>query len=84
MRLASEAISVPRPPKLTPVKSAGISREKSASRMAAGTLLMTWLVRMPAHSSRPLTSAVKSASTAGMRFKFPIKMKKHRKVSSKK
>ena len=46
-RFASEATNDPRPPILTPKNSADKWGVKFASKMAAGTLLMTWLVISP-------------------------------------
>ena len=55
IRLARDAISVPRPPRFTPVRRGAKSAVNPASRMAAGTLLMIWLAAMPASSSWPRT-----------------------------
>ena len=45
MRLAREAMGVPRPPMSTPISSSRQLSVKPESSTAAGTLLMIWLVR---------------------------------------
>ena len=48
-----DAISVPSPPRLTPMISADRSSVNPDSSSAAGTLLITWLAATPARTSCP-------------------------------
>ena len=57
---------------------------KPERRMAAGTLLMHWLKRIPAPSSRPRISLWSRSDTAGMFCTFPINRKKKTKVKRRK
>ena len=84
IRLARDAMSVPRPPRFTPVRSAGAFSVNPARRIAAGTLLITWLARMPAQSSLPSTREDRRPLISGIRFTLPMKIKKHTKVSRRK
>ena len=54
IRLAMEAMSVPSPPRFTPMISGLKLSVNPESRSAAGTLLISWLDRMPTIHSFPL------------------------------
>ena len=82
MRLASDATGVPSPPTLTPASRPRQSPVKPESRIAAGTLLMHWLAAAAHSSVLRASSDSSSARTAGMRPRFPEKMKKQQNVSS--
>lgn len=75
---------MPRPPRFTPVTRAEKSLLNPDKRIAAGTLLMIWLVRIPVRSSLPCTAEMRNSLTYGIRFIFPINTKKHKNVKSKK
>ena len=84
IKLARDAMRVPRPPRFTAVSRAGKLSVNPDSRIAAGTLLITWLVSMPAQSSLPSTREKSTWLIPGIRFTFPINIKKQRNVSSRK
>ena len=82
MRLASEAISVPVPPMLTPTRSSGQFSVKRESRIAEGTLLITWQERVETRSVFFSISRDTKRFTASMRDILPEKMKKQKNVKS--
>ena len=69
--LARLAIGVPRPPMLTPSRTAWDCRVKPESRSAAGTLLITWLVSREVRYSRPSISLRMAEETESIRARFP-------------
>ena len=63
IRLAIEAISVPKPPRFTPIRSAFALSVKAESNIAAGTLESIWLESTPTATSLPFTTFCKKALT---------------------
>ena len=82
MRLAIEAISVPKPPIFTPTSSAGQSVVNPEMRIAAGTFEIAWLATAPTNKARPSTSAATASRTASMRAALPTNIKNATNVSS--
>ena len=64
----------------TPYSRAGRFSVKGYSTMAAGTLEMIWLSRMPHQYSRPRTALCRNAEMAGLAETEEEKMKKQRNV----
>ena len=82
IRLAREAMSVPRPPISTPSRSCSAFPVNPESMTAQGTLLITCESSTPTSISRPETTPLISSRTAGTAERFPTKTKKHMKVRS--
>ena len=78
-----EAISVPRPPRFVPTMSEVHSFVKPESKSAAGTLLMTWLLKTATSVTRPSKMLERKSRNAGKRPIFPMKTKKKIKVNNK-
>lgn len=71
-----EAISVPSPPRLVPIMRAAhlfVNPDKSS---AAGTLLITWLLRIATSISFPSRMEVRKSQKSVRRPMLPMKMKK--------
>ena len=83
IKLASEEMSVPQPPIFTPSKSAGYSSVNCESRIADGTLLITWQDALETSKAFFSIKYPKASCTAGIRAIFPEKMKNATKVNSK-
>ena len=82
IRLAMDAISVPRPPKLQPmIRLCHCDVNPERSR-AAGTLLMIWLVITETIYTRPFKTEKRKFLTGSILAKFPTKMKNAKKVPS--
>ena len=75
-----DAIRVPRPPRLVPIRRETPFSVNPDNRMAVGTLLITWLVRTETITSCPVIILESRELTAGMCFRFPMKMKNPIKV----
>ena len=75
-----DAIRVPRPPRLVPIRRETPFSVNPDNRMAAGTLLITWLARTETITSCPVIILESRELTAGMCFRFPMKMKNPIKV----
>lgn len=82
MRLARDAIGVPRPPMLTPTSNGFQVSVKVDSSTAAGTLLMIWLVPMAVSNVFFVRIICKKSCTVSMRPKLPETMKKQTKVAN--
>lgn len=80
MRLAMEAISVPRPPMLVPTINPCILSVNPDRRIAAGTLLIIWLAAADTIISRPVTIFCIHSLKAPMRPILPINIKSAAKV----
>ena len=82
MRLAREAMRVPRPPTFVPTSRPFQSSVKVERSTAAGTLLMTWLARAEVTTVFQSIRPVRKVRTAPIRPRLPEKTKKHTKVHS--
>ena len=82
IRLAIEAISVPRPPILTPSARFFILCVNPDSRSAAGTLLIHWLVMIPTPISLPSAIPDKNNATGSILPILPVNMKKPTNVNN--
>lgn len=81
IRLASDAIGVPSPPKSTPSNSGCQSPANGASSTAAGTLLMTWLIAALARNGAVSIIEAKACAIGGMDAMFPENTKKQTNVA---
>ena len=77
-----EAISVPSPPRSTPMMSSLRSLLYPDRSMAAGTLLMTWLRTTPSSRSRPSSAPRIHTWSPSSCLILPTKIKKNTKVNS--
>nr|WP_230755008.1 hypothetical protein [Teretinema zuelzerae] len=82
MTLASDAISVPIPPMLTPISNSAALSVNPDMRIAAGTLLIIWLNK--AENSKVFLSAIciSNFDIVSILWRLPMKMKKKRNVSN--
>ena len=76
MRLAIDAIRVPRPPRFTPIRSAEAFFVKPERSIAAGTFEKIWLERTPEITSLLETALSRKARTGATRPRFPMNMKR--------
>ena len=81
IRLAIEAIRVPKPPRFTPMSRLFILSVKPERRMAAGTFEKIWLAAIPTATSFPSTVLLKNSLTGSMFFRLPMNMKRKTNVS---
>ena len=80
IRLAIEAISVPRPPRFVPMIRERIFSVNPESRIAAGTLLVTCEASTETHTSWPVRICCSHPEKAAKRPRLPIKIKSVTKV----
>ena len=81
IRLAIDAIRVPRPPRFTPMSRLFILSVNPERSMAAGTFEKIWLAAIPTATSLPLTVFPRKSLTEGMFLRLPINIKRKTKVS---
>ena len=82
IRLAREAIGVPRPPRSTPSSSPRQSSVNPAHSTDAGTLLINWLATAEVKRALLDISPSNSVLSAGISPRFPENIKKNTKVIS--
>ena len=83
MTLAKEAMRVPHPPMFTPNRSPIYSSLNADKKIAAGTLLINWLVKAETNKAFLFITAYKNSFTCGISAKLPAKIKNAIKVSNK-
>ena len=83
IRLASEEINVPTPPIFTPTSNAFQLEVNCESKIADGTLLITWQDKAEKSNTFLFNNAENIRDTAGILAIFPAKIKKATNVKSK-
>ena len=83
IKLASEEMSVPTPPIFTPMSKGAKSVVNYESKIADGTLLITWQERVETSNGLFSISEPNKVCTALILAIFPAKIKKATKVKSK-
>ena len=82
MRLAIEAMGVPKPPMPTPTRRLCQSVVNPDSITAAGTLLMNWLAKTGVRRGWLSMRPPRTVETSSILTTFPVKMNRNTKVSS--
>ena len=82
IKLASDDMSVPTPPIFTPTRSGAKSLVNCESKIADGTLLITWQERVATSSGLFCMSDANNRSTAEILAILPAKIKNATKVKS--
>ena len=80
IKLAIDAIKVPKPPIFTPIRSSLPLLVKPDNKILAGTLEKIWLDNTPTHTSLPIIMSCKKLWMEFILPKLPIKINRNTKV----